>query len=174
MKISGFKKLTLGLLMLAGLGLPARSQSAIEHHIWQNKQTFQTYSRTAQAITGAITLSGNSVFASKGSTMSIKFGNGKAIKLTSVGAAWRPWSIQNDQKFTAEIFEMAKDPGILLNGNTLCGGPNKKRARYIVFSEEPSFGGKEQLLSIAFFASKAPPHDIKSDGLCGTFSYLQR
>ena len=68
------------------------SQSAIEHHVWQDHRKFEAFSRTAVAITGSINLSGNSFFAKPGSTMKMTFANGKSVKLTLVLAAWRHWS----------------------------------------------------------------------------------
>lgn len=99
----------------------ALAQSAIEHHIWQDARSFAPYSRTAEAITGKIKLSGNKEFATPGSKMTITFANGKKAQLTSVGASYRNWSDANDKKLTAEIFKVEKDPGKLLNGNALCG-----------------------------------------------------
>ncbi|MFS2327595.1 hypothetical protein U2P60_19655 [Brucella sp. H1_1004] len=143
----------------------AIAQSAIEHHVWQDARTFAPYSRTAEAITGKIKLSGNQEFATPGSKMTITFANGKKAQLTSVGASYRNWSDTNDKKLTAEIFKIAKDPGRLLNGNTLCGD----NAKFIVFAEDSSFG--TALLSMAVFSSKTPPKDIASAGICATFNY---
>ncbi|TIY12240.1 MAG: hypothetical protein E5V16_00250 [Mesorhizobium sp.] len=69
---------------------PVLAQSAMEHHVWQDKRKFDPYSRTAKSITGAIRLSGNPGFASRGSKLTITFENGKNVELTSVGASWRP------------------------------------------------------------------------------------
>ena len=143
----------------------AASQSAIEHHVWQDKRSFEPYSRTAEAITGKIRLSGNKDFATPGSKMTITFKNGKTARLTSVGASRRQWSDTSDEKVTAEVFKVAKDPGTLLNGNSLCGGP----ATFIVFSEDSS--SSSELLSVAVFSSTKAPRDINSPGLCGTFNY---
>ena len=49
------------------------AQSAIEQHVWQEARSFPPLSRTALAITGEITLSGNAQFATKGSIMSMTF-----------------------------------------------------------------------------------------------------
>lgn len=55
-------------LLIASLGLPqaGSAQSAQESHIWQYRATFQPLSRTAVAITGPISLSGNTEFAVAG------------------------------------------------------------------------------------------------------------
>ena len=143
---------------------PVLAQSAIEHHVWQDKRKFEAYSRTSESITGPIKLSGNPEFATPGSKMTITFGNGQKAELTSVGASWSQWDDVDDDKVTAEVFKVTKDPGKLLNGNTLCG----KAARYIVFHESMSFG--TSLLGLAVFEGKEPK-DINSPGLCGTFNY---
>ncbi|MGR9231163.1 hypothetical protein ACU8MG_06200 [Rhizobium leguminosarum] len=147
---------------------PVWAQSATEHHAWQNKRKFKPYSRTAESITGAIRLSGNPNFASRGSKMTITFENGKDVELGSVGASWRQWDETDDKMATAEVFKMSRDPGALKNGNTLCAKSGS--ARYIVFLEKLSFGNTP-LLGMAVFGSKKAPHDINSQGLCGTFNY---
>lgn len=144
---------------------PVLAQSAIEHHVWQDSRNFEPMSRTAMAITGDIGLSGNRSFAEAGSTMQISFGGGEPVDLVSEGASWRQWSVAGDKE-TAEVFRLARDPGELLNGNSLCGDD----ARYLVFFE--SWLGSGQMLEVAVFDSKKPPFDINSDGLCATFSYV--
>lgn len=149
----------------------ATAQSAIERHVWQDKRSFPPSGRTAQIITGPITLSGNSEFASIGTKMTITFGNGRSVNLTAAGASYREWSLaEPGKKVTAEVFRMDHDPGALENGNTLCGSLTKTPARYIVFHEERLFG-RFQSLGAAVFSSKRAPKDINSPGLCGTFGY---
>lgn len=145
----------------------ASAQSAIEHHAWQNRALFEPFSRTAMAITGAIVLWGNPDFAEPGSTMRMTFEAGPSIDLVSVGASWREWSLGGGKQ-TAEVFRIDKDPGELLNGNTLCGGDDA--ARYLVFFEDDMMGGGRSLQA-AVFSGSEPPAGINSDGLCGTFSY---
>lgn len=145
----------------------AAAQAAPEHHIWQDKGSFEPMSHTAQAITGPIKLSGNSNFATPGSIMTLTFGNGDAVELTSVGASWRKWSDANQEKVTAEVFRLDHDPGKLVQGNTLCG--NRGPARFIVFYENLFLG--RLLLGIDVFQSNNSPRDINSPGLCGTFSF---
>jgi hypothetical protein len=151
----------------------AMGQAALEHHVWQDKRSFEPMSRTAQAITGPIKLSGNPHFATSDSKMTITFGNGKSAVLTAMGASWRKWDESDQKKVTAEIFRLDHDPGDLEQGNTLCGDPSKNPARYIVFHEETLLG-EIPLLAIAVFGSKKVPTDIHSPGLCGTFNFYVR
>jgi hypothetical protein len=148
----------------------AMGQAAPEHHVWQDKRSFEPMSHTAQAIVGTIKLSGNPHFATPGSKMTIAFGNGKSAKLTAAGASWREWDIADHGKITAEVFRLDHDPGKLEQGNTLCGDPKKDPARYVVFYD--SALGQTQLLGMAVFESKNVPWDINSPGLCGTYSFL--
>ena len=148
-------------------------KAALEHHVWQDKRSFEPMSHTAQAITGQIRLSGNPQFATPGGKMTITFGNGKSSTLTSVGASWREWNDADHVKVTAEVFRLESDPGKLEHGNTLCGDPTKSPAQYIVFHED-LFLGQTPLLDVAVFESKNAPKDINSPGLCGTFSFYAK
>ncbi|MBP2236584.1 hypothetical protein J2Z31_003098 [Sinorhizobium kostiense] len=127
----------------------AMGQAAPEHHVWQEKRSFEPMSRTAQAITGPLKLSGNAHFATPSSKMTITFGNGKTVALTAVEASWREWDITGPRKVTAEAFRMNSDPGTLENGNRLCGNP----ARYIVFHEDMLFDGTP-LLSVPYLGRR--------------------
>jgi len=151
----------------------AMSQAALEHHVWQDKRSFEPMSRTAQAITGPIKLTGNPQFATPGSKMSITFGIGKSAALTSVGASWREWNDADHGKVTAEVFRMDRDPGKLEQGNTLCGDPAKNPAQYVVFYED-SPHGEPPMLGVAVFDSGSAPKDINSPGLCGTFNFYAK
>ena len=150
---------------------PVCAQSAIEHHVWQDKRKFQAFSHTSIAITGSISLSGNPNFATTGSTMNMTFANGKSVKLSQVLAAWRPWSDIDNKKVTAEIFRFDHDPGKLLNANTLCGSVENSKHIYVVFYEDTLLGST-QLLELAIFRSQHPPFDKSSLGLCGTYNFL--
>lgn len=145
------------------------AQSAIERHAWQDTRTFEPSSKTAAAITGAITLSGNAAFASEGSTMSITFENGVAVELISEGASWRTWDLSGGKQ-TAEVFVLSDHPGPLQNGNILCGGEDSEQDLYAVFYEH-SLLELPPTLNLAVFQSPEPPFDINSPGLCGTYSY---
>jgi hypothetical protein len=158
---------TMPLLLLSSQAL---AQSAIERHVWQDARSFAPFSRTAQAITGTITLSGNAEFASEGSSMSLTFGNGAVVNLVSKGASWRAWDVGGQGKQTAEVFQLSDDPGPLENGNTLCGNEESEEELYAVFYEKSLFGG-DPTLTMAVFRSAEPPFDINSIGLCGTFTY---
>lgn len=144
----------------------AMAQSAVEHHVWQDRGLYEPISSTARAITGAIVLWGNPDFAEPGSELRITFEAGPSIGLVSEGASWREWSLSGGKQ-TAEVFRIDEDPGELLNGNTLCGEDDT--AGYLVFLEGEMMGGRS--LQLAVFSGDEPPFDINSDGLCGTFSY---
>ena len=149
------------------------SQSTVEHHVWQDKRKFEAFSHTSTVITGSISLSGNPNFASVGSTMKMTFANGKSVKLTQVLSAWRPWSDVDDKKVTAEVFRLDRDPGKLLNGNTLCGSVENSKHIYVVFYEDTLLG-TEPLLELAIFRSRQPPFDGNSQGLCSTYNFYIR
>lgn len=102
--------------------------------------------------------------------MTITFANGKAVRLTSVGASWRQWDDASSGKMTAEVFQMDNDPGALGGGSSLCGDPKTSPARFIAFTEGSSSG--LPLIRLAIFSSAKAPQDINSDGLCGTFNYV--
>jgi hypothetical protein len=167
------KKLSMICLLTCLMPNLAMGQAALEHHVWQDKRSFEPMSRTAQAITGAIKLSGNPHFPTPGSKMTITFGNGKSVELTAVGASWREWNDADHGKVTAETFRLDHDPGKLEQGNTLCGGPPKNQALYIVFHEDLLLG-QTPLLGAAVFESKNAPWDINSPGLCGTFGFYAK
>ena len=145
-------------LLLGATG--ATAQSAIERHAWQERGTFDPYSRTASAITGPVTLSGNASFATPGSKMRMVFGNGASVGLTAVVAKVAVWDFDKPPK-TGEVFSLIRDPGPLENGNTICRGP----ARFVAFSEAPG------RLDVSFYSGKRPPRDVNDKTLCGTFSY---
>ena len=152
------------------LAPPACAQSAMERHVWQEARSFAPISRTAAAITGLISLSGNEVFATQGSEIRLTFGNGATVSLTSEGASWRTWDVGSQSKQTAEVFRLSGDPGALQNGNTLCRNADAEQNLYAVFYEQNLFGG-DPTLTMNVFESAEPPFDIDSSGLCGTFSY---
>lgn len=147
--------------IFAAAGTPALAQ---EHHLWQDRGTFEPYSRTAQSITGPITMSGNPDFAEPGSTMTISFDGGRPVELKSVGATYRAWGL-GGEVMTAETFAIQEDPGRLVQWNTLCSSP----PRYIVFTDP--YAGNGKLLSLAVFSGDEPPKDIDDASLCSTFNY---
>ena len=160
----------LSLISLLAIAQQASPQSATDHHIWQDARSFSPISRTATAITGEITLSGNHEFAVEGNAMRMTFGSGAAVDLTSVGASWRNWDVSNSAKQTAEVFRLSGDPGLLQNGNTLCGEDVQNQHLYAVFFQDALFDGTPSL-NLAIFQSTEPPFNIESAGLCGTFTY---
>ena len=102
--------------------------------------------------------------------MKLKFGNGKSVKLTQIFAAWRPWSDIDNKKASAEVFSFDRDPGKLLNGNTLCGSSENSKRIYAVFYEDTLLG-TTPLLELAIFRGQRPPFDKNSQELCGTYNF---
>ncbi|WP_217625274.1 type VI secretion system-associated protein TagO [Roseovarius indicus] len=145
------------------------AQSATDRPAWQNAGSFAPLSRTAAAITGEITLSKNAEGAADGRTLTLTFGNGAAVDLTSIGASWRTQGMGGDIH-AVEMFKLAGHPGAFENGNTLCGGEAEGENLYAVFFEQSLFNLPPSL-GLAIFQSVEPPFDINSSGLCGTFSY---
>lgn len=131
----------------------ALSQSILEEP--RRMLALEPVSRTATAVTGPLSFSGDT----------LTFETGVAVDIVSRGTAWRTWSL-NGGRQTAEIFTMASDPGPLRNGNTLCGG----QVRHIVVYRivEGAFPGH---FGAVFFTGDAVPHDVDSPGLCMTATY---
>lgn len=145
------------------------AQSAITHYSWQDDRTFEPYTWTARAITGAIALGGNTKAFSEGSQVTITFDNGPLRVLTSAAGFWRAWShIEPDILITAEMFRLDQDPGALVSGNFLCEEDNP--AKWLVFYE--SYFMSSSQLNMLVFSTEEQPFDINSPGLCGTFSYV--
>ncbi|MFV0386119.1 hypothetical protein [Paracoccus sp. (in: a-proteobacteria)] len=158
------------LLGIALIASTACSQSAIEQRPWQEARTLVPISKTAEAITGAITLSRNSDPASKQAAMNMTFAKGTTVTLLSEGTSRQSWGRPDAEPQEAEIFRLSRNPGILENNNTLCGGEQPEQQIYAVFSENSLFG-PPPALTLTVFQSAEPPFDINSPGLCGTFSY---
>ena len=117
---------------------------------------YEPSGNTAVAITGPITLSQSS----------LAFGTGTTVGLEpvedGVEAAWDGLT----GPVAGQIFAMERDPGTLLNGNTLCG---PERARYVVVSEREAYGMTTLTLSV--FGGEDAPTSDESAGFCGTFGY---
>ncbi|MDO5621919.1 MAG: hypothetical protein Q4G24_10660 [Paracoccus sp. (in: a-proteobacteria)] len=146
------------MMLLATQAAPDQAPAAHNYEpaqmqIWHSDRTFQPLSRTAQAITGAITIT----------DMTIKFGDAKTIDLQPIVMAWRDWDTTPGNE-TAELFRLLADPGTLRNSNTLCGDtPATFVALY-----ETQFG-----IGMSVFESKEHPFDANSPGLCGTYTYTK-
>ena len=132
---------------------PAIAQSSLDKDIIGK---FEPQSRTSMAITGPIKIT----------PKSITF-NGKTVKTSLQGKYWRVWG-EETQKRSANVYTLERDPGTLLQGNTLCGA---NQARYAVVwpSFDETIGGS---LQMAIYSSTESPQDSTSPGLCGTFSYV--
>lgn len=142
----------LALLWLA-VAADASAQSVLERHVREEGRSFDTISRTAEAVTGPIAIQGNKLI----------FDGRKTVRLSPVGARSGRWS-DPGRRQSADVFRLSGDPGRLRNGATLCSGS----VRYVAFYEA---GGIMPSLQAAFFASPRPPRGIGSQGLCAAFAY---
>lgn len=155
---SWFLTATLALLASPQMG---HAQSALSHYIWEDSGSYQPFSRTSISITGPLQLTPME------GKLTLHLGGKGPFYLSSEGVFYREWGLDlSGEKITAGVFKIDRDPGLLLNGNTLCGDI---AARYLVFYDE--LWHSSHLLELAVFSSKSPPFDINSDGLCGTFNY---
>ncbi len=87
-----------------------------------------------------------------------------------MGVSYSSWDISGSDNYTAEVFRMDKDQGMLLNGNTLCGAADPGQQTYAVFYEKRLFDLSPDL-HLSIFQSAEPPHDGSSPGTCATFTY---
>ena len=90
-----------------------------------------------------------------------------AAGLTQVALSDAAWLIFDEAMVKGAVLQMAADPGPLINGNTLCGGPDMP-ARWLVLAASP---GSDATLQLAAFSGDDPPASIQSDALCGTYNY---
>lgn len=139
---------------------PALAQDAT---FWSRGGTFLPWSTTAESITGPITLAVDA----QGAPTSITFGPGAQVGLTQVALSDAAWLIFDEAMVKGAVLQMAADPGPLINGNTLCGGPDMP-ARWLVLAASP---GSDATLQLAAFSGDDPPASIQSDALCGTYNY---
>lgn len=133
----------------------ASAQSAVEHYSWEAPRPLVPLSRTATAITGPVRVR----------EQSVTF-NGKMVSAEKIGRAYRVWGMK-DELNTGTIIRLVNDPGVLKNGNTLCGSD---KARFVVLwqSYSETTGGTVEM---AVFSGDEPPIDGRSSGLCGIYSY---
>lgn len=129
----------------------AQDYQPVERHIWHTTPYFQPLSRTAQAITGPLAISG----------LTLWLGPSKPLAMTPISMAWREWDTISGKE-TGEIFRLSRDPGRLEQGNTLCGN---SPATHIVLYETD--GG----LGMSAFKGSKTPKDANGPDLCGTFYY---
>ena len=110
-------------------------------------------STASMAITGNITLSGNT----------LTFGNATSLELTKVAERIGRWSpVGGIQPGTIYKLTPPSDPA-LLNGNTLCG--MKEPVTYIVLSEF-----SERSLSLSVFTAPNEPKHF-GDHTCASYFY---
>jgi hypothetical protein len=138
------------------LGLVAGMAWAEGARPWEGEVTLAAYSKTAMSITGDIAISGPA------DARQITFGSGAAMGLEPVGDVMADWSLIGSEAASAMVYAAKGDPGVLLNGNTLCGADMP--ARFVVFSVEGDF------VQMAVFGGDQPT-GIDAPGLCGTYGF---
>ncbi len=141
---------------------PAFAEDAL---LWARGGTFVPWSTTAESITGPITLEVDA----QGAPTSITFGPGAQVALAQVALTDAAWLIFDEAEVRGAVLEMAADPGPLINGNMLCGGPEMP-VRWLVLAASP---GGDPKLQFAAFSGDVPPTSIQDEALCGTYNYGQ-
>lgn len=147
--------LSIALSTFAISATQAMAQAWHETYAWETS-ALEPYSRTATAITGPIRVRAKT----------IAF-NGRSVPATQIGRYWRVWS-EGSKKTTATVYRLSADPGLLRQGNSLCGSGT--RARYVVFSEIRDTYS-DASVEMAVWSGKEVPYDASSRNLCGTYSY---
>lgn len=138
------------------VSLLAISSPALGGPISDTLDTFEPMSRTAEAITGAISIS----------TDQIVFENGVSAGLRLVNPSAKGMWTYSGEPLLAQIFEIKDTVGVLLNNNTLCG----EEPSYLVVYQSESFGSWN--LSLDFYNGSKVPIDRLSPGMCSSFSYI--
>ena len=157
------------LIVLLGL-LGAQTVSA--EGGWRHQGALHAFSRTAQAVTGDITLARSTVTRDGPETVTLTFANGHKARLLSEGMILGHWESGRTERQRAEILRFERDPGELLQDNTLCGNVQTHPARYAALYQADRVGdGGRSLIGLAVFTARVPPSSIDSDGLCATYYY---
>ena len=113
-------------------------------------------SRTAQSVTGRVTLAPGQ----------ITFQNGKSLQLVRGGQMlFRP--DKKHKKVMADLYRVAQQEDLVLeNGNKLCG---TKNAAYLVVWKSDKLGAEADPRTMAVFSG--PKFDPGSRDECGRFGY---
>jgi hypothetical protein len=138
------------------LGLVAGMASAEGALPWEGDVTLAAYSKTAMSITGDVVISGPI------EARQVTFGSGAGMGIVPVGEVMADWSLTGSEAANAMIYAAKGDPGVLLNGNSLCGAETP--ARFVVFTDEGDF------IQMAVFSGEQPT-GIDAPGLCGTYGF---
>jgi hypothetical protein len=138
------------------LGLVAGMAWAEGARPWEGEATLAAYSKTAMSITGDIALSGPE------DARVVAFASGASAVLQPVGTVAGNWSLSGSEVMDGAAFAIQADPGVLENGNSLCGADMP--ARFVVFTEEADF------VQMAVFSGEQPT-GIDAPGLCGTYNF---
>lgn len=125
--------------------------AAADSYAWRRAPYFLPQSHTALTITGALALSGRTMW----------LGPSDPFTVEPRAMIWRDWDGIRGKE-TGELFRLSRDPGPLENGNTLCGN---QKANYAVIYET------REGLGMSVFSGEGEPSDFRDKNLCGTFYY---
>ena len=143
------------LLLLAGVAPGSAAWAAEAGERWV------AASNTASSITGDVRFSSGR----------IRFANGASLELASVSPL--PRFRANGETVAAMAYRVVTpaDP-LLLNGNRLCGGPDKpQKVTFIVVWGPRKLPGDAAPRSFAAFSGAQPTAGTGDAGACGTFNY---
>lgn len=157
------------LVVLTGL---LGTQTVGAEGVGRPQGVLHAFSRTAQAVTGDITLTPGPATRDGPETVTVTFATGRETRLLSEGEVLGHWDGGDTERQHAEILRFEQDPGGLLQDNTLCGNVQTHPARYAALYQADRVGdGGRSLIGLAVFTARVPPSSIDSDGLCATYYY---
>lgn len=152
-------KFRTSLLTIAALFAPslACAQSAIETYPHELTPFMEPLSSSTRAITGPLRVGHHTMI----------FGD-TIVSTELVQRAWRDFG-GNGEKVTATIYRLLEDPGVLQNGNSLCGASIRPTYAVVWIDHGGIFGSTYKM---AIWSGNNAPFDASSDGLCGYYTYI--
>lgn len=161
------KRLAASAILIALLPIGLTAQTGSDDHVWHQTRQFEPYSTTAYAITGPIHLSGQNGpgQTEPDDTLILTFVEvEKSVEIGKVHANLADWGLGAETP--AEVFELADDPGVLLQGSDLCGGETPARWVVLTGKSKPSL-----MMSMLVFNGSEAPQSVDASGLCGIYNF---
>lgn len=126
----------------------------VRYFDWEDGTIFADASTTAHAITGPIAVRKNRLALS-----------GRQIAIAYIRELQPTWQLDQGYPTEGAVYELARDPGPLRNGNRLCS--KDVPAKYIAVYR--TSGDSKRDLRFAVWDATALLSDLGDKGLCGTF-----